>query len=172
MGGICYSYGMKRCFRTAAVALPALLLLPPGMVGCTQQQVDPLHLFRSEPAVSNEGLNMRPYRVRGKWYRPMGAREALKYTETGMASHYSSGRHHRRHGALYAAHKTLPMPCVVRVTNLTNGRSCICPVVDRGPFIRGRIIDLSRGAASQIGMLGAGVAPVKVEVVSVGKSPQ
>lgn len=150
-----------------------LPLLASGMAlllgtGCSQQQMDPLHLFHKGPQVSNEGLNMRPYRVRGKWYRPMGAQEALKYSEMGQASYYSSGRLARRYGPLYAAHKTLPMPCTVRVTNLANGRSCECRIADRGPFIRGRIIDLSRGAARQIGMIGAGVAPVKVEVLSVG----
>ena len=156
---------MKR--RTLPVLVSSVLLLAGG--SCSQQQMDPLHLFHSEPQVSDEGLNMRPYRVRGKWYRPMGAREALKYSETGQASHYSSGRLARKYGPLYAAHKTLPIPCTVRVTNLSNGRSCECRIVDRGPFTRGRIIDLSRGAASRIGMIGAGVAPVKVEVLSVGK---
>ena len=156
---------MKR--RSLPILVTSVLLLVTA--GCSQQQMDPLHLFHSEPAVSNEGLSMRPYRVRGKWYRPMGAREALQYSETGQASHYSSGRLARKYGPLYAAHKTLPMPCTVRVTNLANGRTCECRIVDRGPFIRGRIIDLSRGAASQIGMLGSGVAPVKVEVLSVGK---
>ena len=154
----------------SALTAPLALLLPPlGTVGCSQQQMDPLHLFHHEQAVSDDGLNMRPYRVRGRRYQPMGAREALKYSETGMASHYSSGRLRRRHGNLYAAHKTLPMPCTVRVTNLSNGRTCICPIVDRGPFTRGRIIDVSHAAARQLGMVGAGVAPVKVEVLSVGK---
>lgn len=158
---------MKRPLSALTAPL-TLLLLPLGTVGCSQQQMDPLHLFHHDQAVSDDGLNMRPYRVRGKRYQPMGAREALKYSETGMASHYSSGRLRRRHGALYAAHKTLPMPCTVRVTNLNNGKTCICPIVDRGPFVRGRIIDLSTGAAREIGMLGAGVAPVKVETVTVG----
>lgn len=153
---------------SALIAPLALLLMPLGMVGCSQQQVDPLHLFHHQPAVSNKGLNMRPYSVRGKRYQPMGAREALKYSETGMASYYSSGKLRSRHGAFYAAHKTLPMPCTVRVTNLKNGKSCVCSIVDRGPFTRGRIIDLSRDAARQIGMIGAGVAPVKVETVTVG----
>ena len=150
----------------AMMALAALLLPLPGLVGCSSRSAPPRAAYAN---VTDEGLNMRPYRVHRKWYRPMGAQAALQYEETGMASYYSSGRHHRRHGALYAAHKTLPMPCTVRVTNLSNGRTCICPIVDRGPFTRGRIIDVSHAAARQLGMIGAGVAPVKVEVVSVGK---
>ncbi|WP_017306963.1 septal ring lytic transglycosylase RlpA family protein [Spirulina subsalsa] len=91
----------------------------------------------------------------------------------GMASWYGPGFHGRRsasgerfnQNALTAAHRTLPFGTQVRVTNLNNGRSVVVRINDRGPFIRGRIIDLSRGAASAIGMLGSGVAPVQVEVI-------
>ena len=66
---------------------------------------------------------------------------------------------------LTAAHKTLPMHSVVRVINLKNGKSVIVRINDRGPYIRGRIIDLSTAAAEKIDMINAGVAPVKVEVL-------
>lgn len=67
--------------------------------------------------------------------------------------------------ALTAAHKTLPFGTRVRVTNLRNGRSVIVRINDRGPYIRGRIIDLSKRAAGVIAMQGAGVVPVSVEVL-------
>ncbi len=67
--------------------------------------------------------------------------------------------------AMTAAHKTLPFQTTVRVTNLRNGKSCLVRITDRGPYIRGRIIDLSRAAAREVDMIKAGVVPVKVEVL-------
>jgi rare lipoprotein A len=108
----------------------------------------------------------RPYRVKGKMYYPMLSAEG--YSETGVASWYghesgsktSMGMRFSPEG-LSAAHKTLPLPSRVRVTNLHNGRSIILMVNDRGPFKQGRIIDLSRGAARKLGM--QGLAKVKVD---------
>jgi len=89
---------------------------------------------------------------------------------TGMASYYwqpqpvaSGGRFNPN--ALTAAHKTLPFGTRVRVTNLNNGRSVVVTINDRGPYIRGRIIDLSRRAATVVGMRQSGVAPVRVVVL-------
>lgn len=70
--------------------------------------------------------------------------------------------------AFTAAHRTLPFHTRVRVTNTTNGRSVVVRINDRGPFVDGRIIDLSRAAAEQLEMVSAGVAPVRVEVLSMG----
>lgn len=89
---------------------------------------------------------------------------------SGMASYYWQGQQVASGGrfnpnALTAAHKTLPFGTKVRVTNLNNGRSVTVTINDRGPFVRGRIIDLSRRAAGEIGMTGAGVARVAVNVV-------
>lgn len=87
---------------------------------------------------------------------------------TGMASYYwqpqavaCGGRFNPN--ALTAAHKTLPCGSRVKVTNKRNGKSVVVTINDRGPYIKGRIIDLSKAAAAQIGMIGAGVAPVNVE---------
>jgi rare lipoprotein A len=66
---------------------------------------------------------------------------------------------------LTAAHRSLPFGTRVRVTNANNGRSVIVRINDRGPFIRGRIIDLSVAAASRLGMIGSGIAPVSLEVL-------
>lgn len=102
------------------------------------------------------------------------------FGETGIASVYtvkSNGGNHRtasgrplNEGALTAAHKTLPFGTMVRVTNQRNGRSAIVTITDRGPFIRGRVIDLTMAGARAIGM-GYGLAPVKLELVGC-KSPR
>ena len=92
---------------------------------------------------------------------------------TGMASWYGPGFHGRRtangerfnQNAMTAAHRSLPFNTRVRVTNKNNGRSVVLRINDRGPFIRGRIIDVSVGAAKKLGMYSSGVAPVKVEVL-------
>ena len=108
----------------------------------------------------------KPYRVRGVTYYPM--QSAVGYREVGHASWYGPESGNRTAtGArfvpheLTAAHKTLPLPSKVRVTNLQNGRQVDVLVNDRGPFKNGRIIDLSQGAARKIGM--HGVVKVKIE---------
>jgi len=91
-------------------------------------------------------------------------------SHSGMASYYWQGQQTAsgarfNPSAMTAAHRTLPFGTKVRVTNKRNGRSVIVTINDRGPFIRGRVIDLSSGAAGVIDMKGAGVAPVSLEVV-------
>lgn len=118
---------------------------------------------------------MRPYQVRGRWYTP---KEQPDYEEVGMASWYgdafngrptSTGERFDMH-ALTAAHKTLPLPGLVEVTNLENGRRLVVRINDRGPFVDSRIIDLSREAASELGMLSQGVGRVRVRYL--GRAPQ
>jgi rare lipoprotein A len=93
--------------------------------------------------------------------------------QSGIASHYSdlsvtaSGRSYSS-GAMVAAHRTLPFGTKVRVKNPRNGRSIVVTIVDRGPFVKGRIIDLSRGAASALGF--SGLQHVHMAVVGKGKS--
>lgn len=98
---------------------------------------------------------------------------AFSFGETGYASWYG-GKFQGRQTAsgeifdtnkLTAAHKTLPFGTEVEVTNLDTGKSVQVRINDRGPFVEGRIIDLSRAAAAEIGMMGTGIAPVKVEIV-------
>lgn len=86
---------------------------------------------------------------------------------SGMASYYWQGQMTAsgvrfNPNAMTAAHKTLPFGTKVLVTNKRNGKSVVVTINDRGPFIKGRIIDLSKAAAAKIGMLGSGVAPVTV----------
>ena len=109
--------------------------------------------------------------IDGTTYTP---REEFDHVETGTASWYGPGFHGRptANGERYdqndrtAAHRTLQMPALVRVTNLENGLSTIVRINDRGPFSRGRIIDLSRAAANDIDMVRVGVARVRVEQLS------
>ena len=113
----------------------------------------------------------RPYRIKDTWYYPA---ENFKYVETGISSWYGAKFHGRKtaNGEIYdmndltAAHRTLPMPSMVRVINLKNGRSLKLRINDRGPFARGRIIDLSRRAAQLLGFQRAGTARVRVEIIS------
>lgn len=112
----------------------------------------------------------KPYVIDGKTYYPA---EDFNYSETGIASWYGPGFHGRNtaNGEVYdqeqvsAAHKTLPLPTIVRVTNLDNGRSVIARVNDRGPFVSGRIIDMSKGGAHELGLDQTGTARVRVEVM-------
>jgi rare lipoprotein A len=118
---------------------------------------------------------MRAYQIRGRWYQPA---EQPSYDQTGMASWYGDAHHGRPTAtgerfdmnALTAAHRTLPLPGLVEVTNLANGRRIVARVNDRGPFADGRIIDLSRGAAEALGMLSAGVGEVRVRYL--GRAPR
>lgn len=111
-----------------------------------------------------------PYEIDGKTYYP---REDYHYSEIGLASWYGEDFHGSLTAngevfdmnALTAAHKTLPMPSFVRVTNLTNGKNLVLRVNDRGPFVPGRIIDVSRKAAKILGFSERGVTQVKVEIL-------
>ena len=128
----------------------------------------------TDPAPIVSGT-MRPYQIRGRWYHP---EEQPHYDETGLASWYGDQFHGRPTAtgerfdmnALTAAHKTLPLPGLVEVTNLANGRRVVLRVNDRGPFVDGRIIDLSRGAADALDLRRAGVGEVRVRYL--GRAPR
>lgn len=113
------------------------------------------------------------YEVRGERYYVQNS--SADYRERGVASWYGKDFHGRSTAngetydmyALTAAHKTLPIPTWVEVTNLANGRRVIVKVNDRGPFVDGRIIDLSYAAANELGMIKAGTARVEVRALGV-----
>lgn len=115
-----------------------------------------------------------PYKINGVRYVP---REDPTYDRTGIASWYGRKFHGRRTAngerydmyAVSAAHPTLPLPSFVRVTNLQNGRSIVVRINDRGPFARGRIIDLSYRAAQLLGYVKQGTARVRVSAVGSSK---
>jgi rare lipoprotein A len=112
----------------------------------------------------------KPYKVKGKTYRP---KDDPNYAKVGLASWYGRAFHGRETangeiydmGELTAAHPTLPLPSYVRVTNLANNRSVVVRVNDRGPFKKGRIIDVSASTADMLDFKRAGTAKVKVEYV-------
>jgi len=140
-----------------------LVLLPlPFLAGCASTKYRP---------VSDTPVRIgKPYQVRGVTYVP--AEDPL-YDRVGYASWYGEESGHMtangerfRHGAVAAAHTTLPLPSYVEVTALDTGRTILVRVNDRGPFAGGRIIDLSRAAAAQLGIERAGVAAVRVRRVS------
>lgn len=112
-----------------------------------------------------------PYQIMGRWYYP---KEDYSYSEVGMASWYGDDFHAKRtaNGEKYdmntltAAHRTLPLPSIVRVTNLENGRSLVVRVNDRGPYVKERIIDISKRGAQLLGYQAKGTAKVKVEILA------
>lgn len=116
-----------------------------------------------------------PYVIKGVRYFPEVDGD---YDETGVASWYGPGFHTKTtaNGETYdqndltAAHKTLPMPSYVRVTNLENGRAIVLRVNDRGPYAHGRVIDVSKRAAQLLGFEGQGTAKVRVRIVDQGTS--
>lgn len=99
-----------------------------------------------------------------------------KHELTGKASYYGSeykttrktanGEHFNK-DAHTAAHKTLPFGTIVKVTNLKNNNSVTVRINDRGPFIKGRVIDVTTGAAMKLGMINSGVVPVEIEIISM-----
>jgi rare lipoprotein A len=126
------------------------------------------------------GYMTRPYTVRGQSYRPMSVDSSLDYEETGICSWYNeSSFFGLKRGTtslgekvmpwhIIGAHKTLPLPCLVKVTNLSNQKSLKIRINDRGPFIAGRMLDVSPRAAKKLGFRDYGLTRVHLEVLSVG----
>ncbi len=178
------SYKFVRKSPSAAMLVSAL-----GLVACTSDNttvgdsvrngvdyVTPSNPFKKTPKYSPYGGTDKPSSVKiGRSYNIKGVRYQPKYepdyTETGTASWYGPNFHGRQTAngerynqyAMTAAHRTLPLPSMVRVTRTDTGESIVVRVNDRGPFAHGRIIDLSKKAAQELNMIGSGVAPVKVE---------
>lgn len=126
-----------------------------------------------KPPVPDAALppTQRPYKVFGVWYYPIS--RAHGFVEEGNASWYGPGFHGKRtsNGEVYdmhamtAAHKTLPMGTALRVTRTDTGKSIVVRLNDRGPFVAGRIIDLSYSAAHALDIVGSGTAPVRIEAL-------
>jgi rare lipoprotein A len=146
----------------------------------TNEDIESVDGLPPKEAIRQGRVKRSPYVVKGKRYVPMSIKEARTYREKGIASWYGAetrrqkGGHMTANGeafhpnGLSAAHKHLPLPIHVRVTNLENRRSIIVRVNDRGPFIEGRIIDLSAGAARKLGFYNKGTVRVLVETVEEG----
>ena len=137
-----------------------------GLLACVS------HPSSSPPPTPPPGYP-EPYKIGHQWYQPVP--HSKGFQQKGLASWYGKKFHGRRtaNGEIYdmygisAAHKTLPFGTWVRVHNLANGRRLDVRINDRGPFIQGRIIDLSYGAAKKIGLVGPGTAPVKIVALGI-----
>jgi rare lipoprotein A len=150
----------------------ALAAAAAALAACTSTRVAPPPETHPVTVPPNAGVYKigQPYQVDNVWYYP---REQPDYDETGIASWYGPTfyGHRTANGEMYdgntltAAHKTLPMPVNVRVTNLDNGKSLIVRVNDRGPYARGRIIDLSKRAAELLDVVQSGTARVRVTYI-------
>lgn len=151
----------------------ALLFLAFGLSACAETTlvVDQTKVITQQPAQSYGYKIGQPYQVDGVWYYPA---VNYDYDETGIASWYGPGfvGQATASGEIYdqnamtAAHKTLPLPTLVRVTNLENGRQIQLRINDRGPFVNNRIIDVSYRAAQLLGMDVNGTARVRVQVMA------
>jgi rare lipoprotein A len=156
--------------RIAALAAAVLLL-----AGCAETELiattaKQIRSLSDTPPSKGRYKVGDPYQIKGVWYYP---RVDYAYDESGVASWYGPNFHGNRtaNGEIFdqnsvsAAHRTLPLPSVVRVTNLGNGRALVVRVNDRGPFAHGRIIDMSKRAAQLLGFERQGVARVRVQIL-------
>ncbi|GLK67472.1 septal ring lytic transglycosylase RlpA family protein [Hansschlegelia plantiphila] len=169
---------IKRAPQKAALRLALIAAGCAMIAGCSAQKLTPVASAEPAPVpavpVASSGGVTKPYVVAGKTYVPIKARKPGK-VGVGLASWYGDGFQGRRtaNGETFdmagftAAHPTLPLPCYARVTNVTNGRSIVVRVNDRGPFHKGRLIDVSRRTADALGFRGAGVGNVKVDYIAM-----
>jgi rare lipoprotein A len=173
-----------KALRGAAIAAMCLALADCASSGKFASRLDPKYGVSSSPRVVALGDPVpkgggtyrvgKPYTVGGRIYVP---EEDVNYREEGLASWYGDDFHGRLTAngevfdmdSLSAAHPTLPMPCYARVTNLSNGKSLVVRVNDRGPYHGNRLIDVSNKAAGLLDFKGNGVARVRVEYV--GRAP-
>lgn len=152
----------------------------------THEEIETIDDLPVKEAIRQGRVKAAPYVVKGRRYVPMTVEDAQSYEETGIASWYGEETRRQKDGhmtangeafnprGLTAAHKYLPLPINVKVTNLENGREIIVRVNDRGPFPSDnnansgkRIIDLSYGAAKRLGYQNKGLTRVHVEVIPV-----
>ncbi len=142
-------------------------VLSVGLYACSKTVIPSTPHPKTQPKT-------KPYKVFGKWYQPLPDAEGFR--QRGIASWYGKDFHGKKtaNGEVYdmyamtAAHKTLPLGTHVRVRHLENNREIEVRINDRGPFVRGRVIDLSYTGAKKLGIVGSGTAPV--EVVALGAS--
>jgi rare lipoprotein A len=171
--GLAVAVGLTACLSTSPsprYTVPPEAVTPPPIPNSVPDAVP-----RIEPRARNG--NPPFYHVFGKRYYVLSS--AVGYWERGVASWYGPGFHKVRTSTgepydmygMTAAHKTLPLPAYVRVTNLQNGRSVVVRVNDRGPFVGNRIIDLSYTAAAKLDMLRNGTAMVDVRTIDPSATP-
>lgn len=158
--------------RTAIAALPLLALASCGSTDGMREDAQRGRPEAFPPAPPTEPIKIgEPYQISGQSYTPS---DQSNYDEVGYASWYGDELAGNKTGngeafnpdGITAAHRTLPMPSFAEVTNLDTGRTILVRINDRGPFSKDRIIDLSKGAAKQLGVAGQGHFPVRVRRVN------
>lgn len=155
--------GLVAAFSLSACASPAADTS--AQAAATAQ---PDVVVQTEPLHKTANLS---YKVAGKRYQP--TKKIEQFSQTGKASWYGPGFHGKKTSSgerfdmntLSAAHRTLPIPSYARVTNLSNGKSVVVRINDRGPFHGNRVMDLSKAAAKELGFIHTGTANVKVEQI-------
>ena len=165
-----------RLSRPVYIACLLIMVYGGGLFGCSETRYA-AHVVKQIPIgeevhAKNKGYYKvgRPYVIKGRRYYP---KERYNFQQTGVASWYGPNFHGKltANGEIFdkyeltAAHKTLQMPSIIRVTNLGNGRSIILRVNDRGPFAHDRVLDVSERAAELLGFKNAGTARVKIDVI-------
>lgn len=173
---------LSTTFGLSLIACVLLLALPSCSTRPDSRSMPPANLASSSYTSSTSSAHIpmdtnggyykvgKPYRIKGKTYHP---NSSYSYNRTGIASWYGQRFHNKKtaNGEIFnkneltAAHKTLPLPCLARVTNLENGKSIVVRVNDRGPFSGKRIIDLSQRAAQLLNFERKGIAKVRVQVL-------
>ena len=155
--GLVAAFSLSACASPAAdTSVQAAATAQPDVV----VQTEPLH----------KTANLS-YKVAGKQYQP--TKKIEQFSQTGKASWYGPGFHGKKTSSgerfdmntLSAAHRTLPIPSYARVTNLSNGKSVVVRINDRGPFHGNRVMDVSKAAAKELGFIHTGTANVKVEQI-------
>ena len=155
--------GLVAAFSLSAYASPAADI---SVQAAATAQPDVV--VQTEPLHTTANLS---YKVAGKQYQP--TKKIEQFSQTGKASWYGPGFHGKKTSSgerfdmntLSAAHRTLPIPSYARVTNLSNGKSVVVRINDRGPFHGNRVMDLSKAAAKELGFIHTGTANVKVEQI-------
>ena len=155
------------------------VVMAPLSWALTRQDIETIDGISPKEAIRQGRVKRSPDVVKGRRYVPMSVEKAATYRQKGVASWYGYETYRQKDGhmtangeafdprGMNAAHKYLPLPTFVRVTNLENRRRIIVRVNDRGPFVDGRIIDLSAGAAKKLGFYKKGTARVLVETVQL-----
>ncbi len=150
--------------------IPAILLFS----GCATKRI--VYVDVKHPQLTSSPKTVqKPYKVLGKWYYPHNT--YVGYTETGISSWYGPNFHGKltSNGETYdmykytAANKTLPINTMIKVTNLSNNKSVVVRINDRGPFVKNRILDLSYVAGKKIGLYKTGTAKVRIKVIAINK---
>lgn len=162
---------LKHCLIFALIGLMSACGVKDGAPKMTYERWDQIPDAVPKKVAPSRYGNPESYQVAGKTYHVLDSAEGFR--QQGVASWYGTKFHGRRTSsgepydmfAMTAAHKTLPIPVFVEVTNLENDRRIVVKVNDRGPFHEGRIIDLSYAAASKLGVTETGTAPVKIRVI-------